>query len=939
MVFISTGTRGLSRSVYTSLTLLVAGVGFCQFPGISQMDLTPGIGDFEANWLGNGTGEGWDLWYQTENSPFTLSLDEQNAHTGLRSQRIDISKAEGAPAAGINLNQQQDLANAGGVARPGEHWQISYFMKTSPDISGTSLQVWVEYGKDDLVLGRVIYQPKTLIPVIGDWTRYSVDFTIPHDIFDPNRYNWFRFVFGVYTDLPEANGAIWIDSVSMINGQPFPNIIQKPMRTYCLYPYYVNQNWLYNATRWDGGRWELYDYTSLYDTVRPDAINSKFNRISYALTTNTTVGPDDLFPYNWLVDNHPEWILSYVDVNDNNRVKPITDGRYVALDIGNPELQQEIINRYVPIVQSGRFNYVLWDSFDLHVSHNFMNRVPVQYTLPDGSGDQARWEAATSSFLSNVAGAIRAAGPKVIINFAHCQTTEEPLKTWIESLDGILIELGFEVIGSDGNVWNYSFPSWKNKFLSMALAPSDKIVIVRSDGGLDTKMRRFGIASFLAGMQRNSYFSLCSHWEYVMWHPDLEVTIGNTPQDEIGQPVGDFVIVQGNLIDGCLVKRVFSNGLVLVNPKSSGSFTYTLPAAYRDLDGRVVPAGAITVEPRSGVILIGANPEDGDPPGGDVTNPPAGTNQKGLIPVTADHSDVNGISKVELYVDGQFISRKFDPPYNFVWNSREFDNGEHMISTRAVDAFNNEYLSDPVNVNLDNEFVPPVVTVTAPAHNSSALGVITLRANATDNDAVTRVEFYSGENLIGTVNSAPWNLGWDTRYWDTRAHLITARAYDPSNNVGYSEPITLNLTNRRMTGRVTISGYANMNGLRVNLSWRTPGTTTQVWSRSVNLDAAGRYICQVTPGMYDVWARVANTLGAVVRNINLNGDAVVDLTLVAGDANYDNIIDDADLTSVILDYGGAPTNLNGKTDLNGDGTVNDADITIVVLNYGLTGSP
>lgn len=44
----------------------------------------------------------------------------------------------------------------------------------------------------------------------------------------------------------------------------------------------------------------------------------------------------------------------------------------------------------------------------------------------------------------------------------------------------------------------------------------------------------------------------------------------------------------------------------------------------------------------------------------------------------------------------------------------------------------------------------------------------------------------------------------------------------------------------------------------------------------------------------------------------------------------------ADLTAIILDYGTTGA-VNGKTDLNGDGLVDDADLTIVILNFGREG--
>jgi hypothetical protein len=70
---------------------------------------------------------------------------------------------------------------------------------------------------------------------------------------------------------------------------------------------------------------------------------------------------------------------------------------------------------------------------------------------------------------------------------------------------------------------------------------------------------------------------------------------------------------------------------------------------------------------------------------------------------------------------------------------------------------------------------------------------------------------------------------------------------------------------------------------------------------------------------------------------NLTGLVTVDFTLLNGDANRDNRIDDADLLAVLFDFGRAGSNLN--SDLNRDGRVDDADLLIVLFNFGATGGP
>ena len=75
-------------------------------------------------------------------------------------------------------------------------------------------------------------------------------------------------------------------------------------------------------------------------------------------------------------------------------------------------------------------------------------------------------------------------------------------------------------------------------------------------------------------------------------------------------------------------------------------------------------------------------------------------------------------------------------------------------------------------------------------------------------------------------------------------------------------------------------------------------------------------------------------MGVRIPNVNVSG--TVDLgsiTLPNGDANADQVVDDADLLAVLFEFGGT----NAAADLNQDGTVDDADLLIVLFNFGTQG--
>jgi hypothetical protein len=75
----------------------------------------------------------------------------------------------------------------------------------------------------------------------------------------------------------------------------------------------------------------------------------------------------------------------------------------------------------------------------------------------------------------------------------------------------------------------------------------------------------------------------------------------------------------------------------------------------------------------------------------------------------------------------------------------------------------------------------------------------------------------------------------------------------------------------------------------------------------------------------------------LARKVNrtLSGTTTQNFTLINGDVNGDNTVDDADLLQVLFAFG--QSGANRAEDVNGDGMVDDADLLIVLLNFGQTG--
>jgi hypothetical protein len=114
------------------------------------------------------------------------------------------------------------------------------------------------------------------------------------------------------------------------------------------------------------------------------------------------------------------------------------------------------------------------------------------------------------------------------------------------------------------------------------------------------------------------------------------------------------------------------------------------------------------------------------------------------------------------------------------------------------------------------------------------------------------------------------------------------------------------------------------------------------YTQTVTLDSSGNFtLTGIPPGTYNIGAKGASWLQAVVQNVDTTGGSAsgVDFTLIAGDINGDNQISLADLLLLLKAYGSTPSssNWNAAADLNCDGQVSLTDLLLLLKNYGQVG--
>lgn len=149
------------------------------------------------------------------------------------------------------------------------------------------------------------------------------------------------------------------------------------------------------------------------------------------------------------------------------------------------------------------------------------------------------------------------------------------------------------------------------------------------------------------------------------------------------------------------------------------------------------------------------------------------------VTLSASAADSDGsISKVEFFRDATLVGTVTSAPYNFNWTN--VPSGAYYVTARATD--NDGATATSAAIYLVSNSAP-TVALSAPANGTvfpRAPASIALSATASDADgSLTKVEFYSGSTLLGTVTSAPYTYTWANVAAGT--YSLTARAYDNRN--------------------------------------------------------------------------------------------------------------------------------------------------------------
>ena len=254
---------------------------------------------------------------------------------------------------------------------------------------------------------------------------------------------------------------------------------------------------------------------------------------------------------------------------------------------------------------------------------------------------------------------------------------------------------------------------------------------------------------------------------------------------------------------------------------------------------------------------------DTTPPTVSITSPSAGDTLRGPVSVQATATDQSQVTRVELYVDGSLMGTDTSSPYSVSWSPSSAANGDRTLTVKAYDIYGNVGTSPGVGVTVAYDGTPPTVSVTAPAEGATVSETLTLTADAVDDYAMARVEYFVDGQLVGTSgSSAPYGFVWNSRSVANGAHTLVARAYDTFGNMGVSATRSFTVNNDVTPPTTAITSPAVSASLRGTVTV-TATAEDDFGVTKVEFYAGTRLLGTSTAAPYEVsWNTVTSVDGA-----------------------------------------------------------------------------
>ena len=225
-------------------------------------------------------------------------------------------------------------------------------------------------------------------------------------------------------------------------------------------------------------------------------------------------------------------------------------------------------------------------------------------------------------------------------------------------------------------------------------------------------------------------------------------------------------------------------------------------------------------------IAVYVNNEDNVLPTGFIAQPYAGQSVSGNVEILISAFDNIGVTSVDLYINGENIISLTDLPYSYLWNTENYsEDNEHFISAKINDEHGNFFNVQPIAVTVNNDpsandNIPPVISILSPVTGTTVGDTVQVWIYAQDNIGIEQV-LLTIDTLEFTLTDSPYVYLWGTyEYPNESTHLISAIAFDSSNNQTTAQSISVTVENYYLE---TIDNLSVTQGVgEIGLSWETP---------------------------------------------------------------------------------------------------------------------
>lgn len=255
-----------------------------------------------------------------------------------------------------------------------------------------------------------------------------------------------------------------------------------------------------------------------------------------------------------------------------------------AADIGDPGYQDAWATNVLAELDSAGWDGVFMDDVNPTIRYHYDVSSVAKY--PSDSA----YQGAMRSLLAAVGPRLQAAGKLAIANFGSWNSYPSVIRGWLEFTSGGMDEQ-FVKWGTDPSVGYRPEVDWATQLQEAkeAQAAGKYFLAVTHSANGDARAARYGYGTALLAANGRTGFYMGADYTSETWFPEYDLPIGTPTGPETRDANG-------------VHRRLFSNGLVLVNPTAS---TRSVDFGGTYSGSGVSSATAATMAPQTALILVG----------------------------------------------------------------------------------------------------------------------------------------------------------------------------------------------------------------------------------------------------------------------------------------------------------------------------------------------